>query len=184
MQQHSSSTRIGWLAAAAAATLTALAISACGGGSGTTAPPTTASGKPATVGLAGEGNLGEILVDTQGRSLYLFQKDIGTRSECTGACAAAWPPLGDAGKPLVGANLSASKSERPHGPTASYRSPTTDTRSTCTRATTSLATPTARGSTCSEAGGSRCPPPETWFPGRARAAAVATDALPRRPLRR
>jgi predicted lipoprotein with Yx(FWY)xxD motif len=109
MQQHSSSTRIGWLAATAAAALTALAISACGGGSGTTAPPTTASGKPATVGLAGEGNLGEILVDTQGRSLYLFQRDIGTRSECTGACAAAWPPLRDAGKPLVGANLAASK---------------------------------------------------------------------------
>jgi predicted lipoprotein with Yx(FWY)xxD motif len=103
------STRIGWLAATAAVTLTALAISACGGGGGTSAPPTTASGKPATVGLADEGNLGEILVDTQGRSLYLFQKDIGTRSECTGACAAAWPPLRDARKPVVGTDLSASK---------------------------------------------------------------------------
>jgi predicted lipoprotein with Yx(FWY)xxD motif len=102
-------TRIGALAATATVLLTALAISACGGSGGTTAPPTTASGKPATVGLANEGNLGEILVDTQGRSLYLFQKDIGTTSECTGACAAAWPPLRDAGNPVVGTHLSVSK---------------------------------------------------------------------------
>jgi predicted lipoprotein with Yx(FWY)xxD motif len=105
-------TRIGALAATAAVPLTALAISACGGGgssSAATAPPTTASGKAATVGLANEGNLGKILVDAQGRSLYLFQKDIGTKSECAGACAAAWPPLRATGKPAVGTALSASK---------------------------------------------------------------------------
>jgi predicted lipoprotein with Yx(FWY)xxD motif len=103
-------TRIGVLAATAAVPLTALAISACGGGgSGATAPPTTASGKAATVGLANEGNLGKILVDSQGRSLYLFQKDMGTTSECAGACAAAWPPLRATGKPVVGTSLSASR---------------------------------------------------------------------------
>jgi predicted lipoprotein with Yx(FWY)xxD motif len=103
-------TRIGALAATAAVPLTALAISACGGGGSTaTAPPTTASGKAATVGLANEGNLGNILVDSQSRSLYLFQKDIGTKSECAGACAAAWPPLRATGKPVVGGALSASK---------------------------------------------------------------------------
>ena len=102
-------TRIGALAATGTVLLTALAISACGGSGGTTAPPTTASGRPATVGLANEGNLGGILVDTQGRSLYLFQKDIGTTSECSGACAAAWPPLRDAGNPVVGTDLSVSK---------------------------------------------------------------------------
>jgi predicted lipoprotein with Yx(FWY)xxD motif len=103
-------TRIGALAATAAVPLTALAISACGGGgSAATAPPTTASGKAATVGLANEGNLGKILVDSQGRSLYLFQKDIGTKSECAGACAAAWPPLRATAKPVVGTALSASK---------------------------------------------------------------------------
>jgi predicted lipoprotein with Yx(FWY)xxD motif len=100
--------RTGALAATGAVALTALAISACGG-SGGTAPPTTASGQAATIGLADEGSLGGILVDTQGRSLYLFQKDVGTRSECAGACAAAWPPLRDAGKPVVGTDLSASK---------------------------------------------------------------------------
>ena len=113
------STRIGFLAATAAVALTALAISACGGGgSVATAPPTTASGKAATVGLASEGNLGEILVDSQGRSLYLFQKDAGTKSACTGACAAAWPPLRTSSKPVVGTALSASKvgtAARPDG---------------------------------------------------------------------
>jgi predicted lipoprotein with Yx(FWY)xxD motif len=102
-------TPIGALAAATAVTLTALAISACGGGGDSTTPPTTASGQPATIGLDDEANLGEILVDTQGRSLYLFQRDAGTRSECTGACAAAWPPLRDAAKPVVGTDLSAAK---------------------------------------------------------------------------
>jgi predicted lipoprotein with Yx(FWY)xxD motif len=103
------SKRIGVLAATAAIPLTALAISACGGGSGATAPPTTASGQPATIGLANEGNLGKILVNSQGRSLYLFQKDVGTKSECAGACAAAWPPLRAAAMPVVGTSLSASK---------------------------------------------------------------------------
>ena len=104
------STRIGFLAATTVVSLSALAIGACGGGgSAATAPPTTASGKAATVGLANEGNLGKILVDPQGRYLYLFQKDIGTKSECAGACAAAWPPLRATGKPAVGTSLSASK---------------------------------------------------------------------------
>jgi len=92
--------------------LAALAATACGGGNGatwSTAPPTTASGQSATVDVATGGNLGKILVDTQGRTLYLFQKDAGTNSACTGACAAAWPPLRDAGKPTVGTGLTASK---------------------------------------------------------------------------
>jgi predicted lipoprotein with Yx(FWY)xxD motif len=103
-------TPINALAAAAAVSLAALAISACGGGgSGATTPPTTASGKPATIGLETEGDLGKILVNSQGRSLYLFQRDVGTKSECTGACAAAWPPLRANGTPVVGTSLSASK---------------------------------------------------------------------------
>src|SRR3954470_19544364 len=101
-------TRIGALAATAAVTLTALAIGACGGGgSATITLPKTAGGKVATVGLANEGNLGKILVDSQGRSLYLFH--MGTTSECAGACAAAWPPLRVTGEPVVGTAVSASK---------------------------------------------------------------------------
>lgn len=40
--------------------------------------------------------------------LYLFQKDSGTKSACSGACASAWPPLRANGKPTVGTGANAS----------------------------------------------------------------------------
>jgi predicted lipoprotein with Yx(FWY)xxD motif len=46
--------------------------------------------------------LGNILVDSQGRAVYLFLKDAGTTSACTGACATAWPPLRAMGAPTAG----------------------------------------------------------------------------------
>ena len=99
------------LYSAAAVPLVALAITGCGGGDGGNAtasstPPKTASGKAATVGVANT-DLGNILVDSKGRTLYLFQKDTGTKSACFGACATAWPPLRVTGKPLVGSGASA-----------------------------------------------------------------------------
>ena len=51
---------------------------------------------------------GKILVDSRGRTLYLFTKDSGTKSACSGACAMAWPPLGSGGKPTVGRGAKAS----------------------------------------------------------------------------
>jgi predicted lipoprotein with Yx(FWY)xxD motif len=44
------------------------------------------------------GKLGTYLVDSKGRTLYLFQKDKSTKSTCSGACAEEWPPLLTAGK--------------------------------------------------------------------------------------
>jgi predicted lipoprotein with Yx(FWY)xxD motif len=100
------------IAGLAAIPTIALVTAGCGGGSGdgstaASAPPKTASGQAATIGAGSEGNLGTILVDSQGRTLYLFQKDSGTKSACFGACASAWPPLRDSGKPTVGSGLSA-----------------------------------------------------------------------------
>ncbi len=105
------------LAGAAALVVTALAIVGCGG-SNDTATPTTASGSSATIGIANEGDLGKVLVDSQGRTLYLFQKDSGTTSECTGACAVNWPPLMVSGKPTEGSGIDASMvgtTNRPNG---------------------------------------------------------------------
>jgi predicted lipoprotein with Yx(FWY)xxD motif len=101
-----------FLAGAAGMALIALAAAGCGGGgngaTAATAPSTTsASGHPA-VGTAHEGNLGTILVDSQGRTLYLFQQDEGTKSECSGPCASIWPPLRASGKPTVGTGANAS----------------------------------------------------------------------------
>jgi predicted lipoprotein with Yx(FWY)xxD motif len=46
--------------------------------------------------------LGDVLVNRQGRTLYLFERDTGAMSACTGACAVNWPPLRVRGTPLVG----------------------------------------------------------------------------------
>ena len=35
----------------------------------------------------------KILADEQGKSLYTFDKDQPGKSDCTGICAAIWPPL-------------------------------------------------------------------------------------------
>ena len=100
------------LLAGAAAPLTALAIAGLGAASAASASPAplqAASGRPAAAGVAKptlavrSTRLGRILVDSQGRTLYIFKKDSGTKSACFGACAAAWPPLRATGKPKVGA---------------------------------------------------------------------------------
>jgi predicted lipoprotein with Yx(FWY)xxD motif len=46
--------------------------------------------------------LGRVLVDGRGHTLYLFAKDTREKSTCNGACAAFWPPLIAARKPLAG----------------------------------------------------------------------------------
>src|SRR6266536_2127536 len=101
---------ITFLASAAVVPLVALVVAGCGGGGGGDASalkaPKTASGRAATVGVANTG-LGKILVDSRDRTLYLFTKDEGTKSACSGACASAWPPLRANGKPTVGTGAKA-----------------------------------------------------------------------------
>jgi predicted lipoprotein with Yx(FWY)xxD motif len=104
-------------AAVAGVAALALAVAGCGGGSGGThasayggssgAPAARSSGT-ASVALA-QSDLGKILVDGQGRTLYLFEADKGTASTCDGACASAWPPLTTDDQPVAGAGVSASK---------------------------------------------------------------------------
>jgi predicted lipoprotein with Yx(FWY)xxD motif len=105
---------ITFLANAAVIPLVALTVAACGGGGGggggaaTAASPKTSTGASATVGAANS-SLGSILVDSTGRTLYLFRADVGTKSACSGACATAWPPLLATGMPTAGTGLTASK---------------------------------------------------------------------------
>ena len=86
-----------------------VALAACGSSGGgassaTTSAATSASSangqSAATVDVANN-NLGSILVDQQGRTLYLFAKDSGTTSTCTDACAVAWPPVRSDAQPTV-----------------------------------------------------------------------------------
>jgi len=65
------------------------------------------AGRRATVAISGS-ELGRVLVDGRGRTLYLFQRDKHGKSACTGPCATAWPPLIVSGKPLASAGARAS----------------------------------------------------------------------------
>ena len=84
----------------------ALVTAACGSSSGRSAAASAAAGtsKPASAGTVAvaSSNLGDILVDAQGRTIYLFGADTGTKSACSGACAVNWPPLVTSGTPTVG----------------------------------------------------------------------------------
>jgi predicted lipoprotein with Yx(FWY)xxD motif len=52
--------------------------------------------------------VGEVLVDADGRTVYLFTADNGEQSACYGECATAWPPL-IATEPTAGHGVEASK---------------------------------------------------------------------------
>jgi predicted lipoprotein with Yx(FWY)xxD motif len=69
---------------------------------GAAGTPATASAyatsTAATISTASHG-LGTMLVDAQGRTLYLWKADTGHQSTCSGACASAWPPATTKGKP-------------------------------------------------------------------------------------
>jgi predicted lipoprotein with Yx(FWY)xxD motif len=68
---------------------------------------TSAVSTPATVKTRST-TLGTIVVDSKGRTLYLFAKDKSGKSACTGACATAWPPLLTKGTPKAAGRASAS----------------------------------------------------------------------------
>ena len=65
-------------------------------------PPAThaAQQKGAVVSTA-KTSLGRIIVDSHGRTLYLFEKDRNGKSACFGNCTVFWPPLITRGKPHV-----------------------------------------------------------------------------------
>ena len=111
-------TKLSRVSALATSLLLAGSIAACGGGDGggasstgsaatssaeTSGAPTeapnatatsddTAAGQTVTV-MTAETDLGTILVDGAGMTLYLFTNDTPGVSTCEGGCLAAWPPL-------------------------------------------------------------------------------------------
>lgn len=52
--------------------------------------------------------LGKVLVNSSGRTLYLFTKDKSAHSTCSGQCVAFWPPLLTKTKPTAGTGVNAS----------------------------------------------------------------------------
>ena len=102
-----------------------LAFSACGGDTEPTTQPNTPAPTPTptqstqapTLGSTPRGTtvnvatspLGQILIDAEGRTLYLFMRDTANTSVCTGGCAQTWPALLVTGAPTGGLGVEASK---------------------------------------------------------------------------
>jgi predicted lipoprotein with Yx(FWY)xxD motif len=109
--------RSGRIRMLAVAALFPLVLGACsndddsgGGGTPSSAEspePSTESPEPseapadATVAVE-ESDLGQIVVDAEGRTLYVFFADTGSDSTCYDDCEASWPPLTVEGEPVGG----------------------------------------------------------------------------------
>jgi len=111
---------------ALAALALGVAAAGCGGSNSSSATP--ASGTNASSGssgLYGSGGgssnssssavtvktasspLGTILVDQDGKTLYLFEADSMNKSNCSGGCLALWPAVMADGKATAGSGVSA-----------------------------------------------------------------------------
>ena len=98
----------------AAVAAAALLGAACGGSSPSTAaasPSPSPAASPvavdSTIAVATT-KVGQILVDGNGITVYLFVADTGTTSTCYTSCAALWPPVLTTGAPQAGTGANAS----------------------------------------------------------------------------
>ena len=101
-------------AAALSLAAVALIVAGCGGSSMSSSTSSSQESKaPAaggeasstaatTVSAAANPELGAVLVNSEGLTVYSFAKDSGTMSSCYGACAKAWPPVTTEGAPTSG----------------------------------------------------------------------------------
>lgn len=76
-----------------------MVAAACGGSSGggssdgASGPGSGGQGKQVTVATQRVSDLGTVLVDGKGRTLYMFPPDHREKVTCTHVCAGTWPPL-------------------------------------------------------------------------------------------
>ena len=142
----------------------ALIVAGCGGASsggygGSSSSATKSSTANGSVALATT-KLGKILVNGEGRTLYLFDADKGTSSMCDGACASAWPPLTTSGEADRWSRRFRREARHHEAqPTGPRESRTTGTRSTRTAATRRRVRRAGREARTSVRSGTCCPPP-------------------------
>lgn len=85
-----------------------------------TSKPTASTSEGAAITVGTASGVGKVLVDSNGMTLYYFEKDQGGESACYGACEKGWPPLTTEGAPQAGEGAMASKlgtTERKDGTT-------------------------------------------------------------------
>lgn len=66
---------------------------------------TAAAADEASLAVADNPEFGEILVDNEGMTLYMFTRDEPNVSNCTGDCLVNWPPLVTQGEPELGEGI-------------------------------------------------------------------------------
>lgn len=108
------------------AAVTALAVTGCGGdddddsdgaaagtnvateaAAPTTTPPAEAGGGTGVTIKTSDSQFGQVLFDGDDQAIYYFDKESGSKSECYGECAVAWPPVLTEGDPQAGAGAQA-----------------------------------------------------------------------------
>jgi predicted lipoprotein with Yx(FWY)xxD motif len=92
----------------------ALLATACGSAATASPGSAPAAGSSASASTTGTvitthaGSAGTFLTDGSGRTVYLWAKDGMNMSDCSGACAAAWPPVPATGKLTASGGVKAS----------------------------------------------------------------------------
>ena len=98
------------LALALLALAAVAAFGAAGSFGGTNSPTHSAAAKKKPALALRTTSVGRVLVDSKGRTLYLFGADTKkNQSNCADACAANWPPAKAPSKPTVGRGVSTRK---------------------------------------------------------------------------
>jgi predicted lipoprotein with Yx(FWY)xxD motif len=65
----------------------------------TSSAPAAASARRGKAIKVTNSRYGRMLFDGRGRAIYLFTRELGSKSRCYGGCAAAWPPVYTRGRP-------------------------------------------------------------------------------------
>lgn len=112
---------------ALAALALGIAAAGCGGSSSSSSAPAGGTNASGTGGAGGYGYgggggsnsasavtlkavgspLGTILVDQDGKTLYLFEADSQNKSNCSGGCLSLWPPIMAKSKATAGSGVTA-----------------------------------------------------------------------------
>jgi len=71
---------------------------------GTTTPEPTSAAAGTQI-ITGGSDFGEILFDTTGQAIYLFDKETAGTPDCYDDCAVAWPPVLTAAAPIGGGGV-------------------------------------------------------------------------------
>jgi predicted lipoprotein with Yx(FWY)xxD motif len=115
MRKSQMSKRFWAIAALAALGMVALVAAGCGSSDSSSTSTTvasstaaTSSGGAASLEVADNPDLGQILTDGDGNTVYLFEKDQNGKSSCSGSCAAAWPPVTTTGNAQAGDGVDSS----------------------------------------------------------------------------